>query len=166
MGEFAVIAEKLEKIDVFKILRDITKENDVQKWVKDTVQGRWQTKGQDAFGNFPQTDRSGPGEVYADLTIILKEQNSGVSGIVSHITLTESGAFWDSFRIIVKSDGWDTTADFIKEDGHMQRNFTQDYGSKKEFEDAVTDLKNEELAEMIKLYYYPRFEKKINDILS
>ena len=166
MSEFRDLAVKVQKIDVYKILEDITKQSNVQKWVKDTVKNRWQRTGIDAFGNKAQTDSSSPGEVYSYLSNVLKENRSGIAGITDHITLTDTGQFWASFRLIVNRYGFETEADFLKSDGHMYENFTQDYTSRKEFESAVTGLSDNELSEMVEKYYYPLFIKKINEILQ
>jgi hypothetical protein len=166
MSEFGTLADKVAKIDIFRILEEITRENDVQNWIKNAPKDRIQKTGIDALGNKMQTDRSSSGEVYSDLTNILKEQNSGIAGITSHVTLTERGDFWDSLKLIIKRDGFETTANFIKEDGHMFKNFTQDYSNEKEYEDAVDGLSKDQLAQLVIVYYFPRTVKKINEILS
>ena len=164
MGEFAKLAKKVGKIDIYKILEDITRENDVQKWIKDTIKNRFlKGGGVTADGTILQTDSASGGNPYSNRTMDIKDY---LGQEIRWVTLKDTGDFWESLRIIIKRDGFETKADFMKKDGHIQKNFTQQYGSQKEFENAVDGLSNDELIQLVSIYYYPRTVNKLNEILS
>lgn len=165
MDAIGQLKENLQKISINDSFREILRESGVQSFIKDTIKNRIQRTGIDGKGERLKTDSSRGGQVYSDFTNILKEKKSGISGITSHVTLTDSGDFWESLRVLIKAESFVTEADFIKTDGHMQRNFTRDYGSQKEFEDAVTSLTQSELESLVGDYIYPRLIKKINAVL-
>ena len=165
MNAFEATAKRFKKIDVFGILREITKQSDVQRWVKDTIKNRIQRTGIDANNNKLKTDSPFP-EPYSFYTSLIKGRKSGIASIATHVTLTDTGDFWRSFKITLIEDGFRTSADFQKSGGNIHDNFTQDYPNKKDFEDAVLGLSESELNEIVSKYYYPRFIKKINEILS
>jgi hypothetical protein len=166
-AETKKVYESIQKIDLSVIIEDITKKENIQRWIKDTIKGRIQTKGIDAKGNKMQTDRSSPGEPYSDYTMDLKDTfGSGFGNVISHVTLTQEGDFWESLRVTIIQKGFRTEADFIKKDGHMYKNFTQDYTSQEDFENAVTGMTENELKELFTDFYAPLIIKKINEILQ
>jgi hypothetical protein len=174
MNEFATyekkvksLYDKLKNINIPKMVEDISRENDVQTWIKDTIRERHLEKGEDAFDEKMQTDRSSPGEPYAFVTMDLKDTfGSGYGSIIDHVTLYDTGEFWKSLRVVVIKNGFRTEADFLKKDGHMYDNFNQDYSSEKEFEDAVTGLTEKQFKDLITTYYLPKIDEKIHAILQ
>lgn len=165
MSEFGTLAASLKKISPNQILKEILSKPDIQIWIKNRIKNRVQTTGIVADGTKLKTDNSKSGKHYSDFTIFLKEKfNSGIAGITDHVTLTEGGQFWESLRILIKENSFETKADFIKTDGHMYKNFTSDFGSRKEFEDAVDGLSYEDLQSLTEQKIYPEFIRKFNNI--
>lgn len=158
------IAENLKKINFDKIFKEVFSSQNIQSWVLNTVKNRIQQTGKDSSGDQFKTDSSLAGESYADLTIILKEKfGSGIGAIDSHVTLTQSGKFWDSMRYHLIQGGIQLTADFIKEDGHMFRNFTRDFDGPEDFEEKVLGLTDSELENMLNNMINPLILKKLRE---
>jgi hypothetical protein len=162
---FGQLAQNIRKISISQILQDIISESSTQQIIKDTIKNRIQTSGKTATNQELRTDRAEQGEVYNAFTIDVKEQGSGISSITSHVTLTQGGQFWESLRISLITYGFRTEADFIKEEGHMFKNFTFTYGSQKEFEDDVIGLSENELREIWTNYLEPKLIKRINETI-
>jgi len=163
MGAFGTYAKKFQKIDVFQIFRDITRENDVQKWIIEVINRRVEFTGITSDGTKLQTDSSSGGNPYSIATMNIKDY---LGQRISNVTLKDTGDFWDSFKIILLDDGFRIDADFEKKDGNIQRNFTQQYSSEKEFEDAIASLNQDEFRILVEQFYYPKFVKKVNAILQ
>ena len=70
-----------------------------------------------------------------------------------------------SFKILIKTDGFEIDADFFKKDSYISANFMMSFSNRAEFENAVESLTETEIQNLVNTYYYPRYIKKINEIL-
>jgi len=166
MSDFGTLAANLKKISPNRILKNILSKSDIQSWIKTTIKNRVQTTGIVADGTKLKTDQSKGGQHYSAFTIFLKNKfNSGIAGITDHVTLTESGKFWESLKVIIKENSFETQADFMKSAGHMHNNFTSDFASRKEFEDAVDGLSYAELQQLTEQKISPEFIEQFNNLI-
>lgn len=156
---------KQTRSNLNNIFECVFKYDNVQKWLENTPKQRIQNTGKDSTGEKLKTDRSGLNEFYSDLTIILKENESGIGSISEHVTLTQSGRFWQSLKIVFFESGFKYDADFVKEDGHMYRNFTRDYDSAEDFEKKIAGVSVEELSFMLKNMIIPTLIKELRATL-
>jgi hypothetical protein len=164
MTEFGILAQKVDQIDIYGMMREITRKN--SRKIKDIVQNRIQRTGIDAEGNKIQTDQSSTGQVYSNATIRLKEKKSGIAGVSDHVTLTDSGALWRTFELYIKNNGFILDLDTDKGAVDVYENFTQDYGTQKLFKDSVEGLNEKELDLLASEIYFPEILNKINEILQ
>ena len=98
--------------------------------------------GVDAFGNILETDSSERG-VYSPFNPKNYAQN--------YVDLEDTGAFKDSFNVVVKNTFATLEADFNKGDSHIFDNFSASYKNEASFEEAILDLTNEDMTASISL---------------
>jgi hypothetical protein len=161
MSDFQALANDLKKIDSNKILRDIFSDTSLQKWILDQPKNRIQRTGINSDGNKLQTDSSSSGNPYADTTMDLKERLGQTN---DHVTLTDTGDFWDSFRFKLEADGFEIIANFIKNGEHIGVNFLQDY-TRAEFFETITSLSESEENELI-MKIFDKYIQKIDEVLQ
>lgn len=157
MATFATAALDF-KVDFNKILNDIFKAPNIQKWVFDTIQKRLYLEGETGTDVVLKTDSSGP-DPYSPVTMDVKDFRGQRIG---NVTLKDKGDFYASFRMALTLFGFEISADFDKESGHIYENFTKLFASKAEFEDAVLTLKDNEIEFMIKNMIIPKIQMIFN----
>lgn len=162
MATWLEMAENI-KYNFTEIFNDIFKSNDIQRWVIQTIQRRLGTTGTTADGTQLKTDKASGGNYYSNRTIDIKDY---FGQITSHVTLRDSGDFYQSMKYVLIQFGFEMEADFQKKDGHIQKNFTDQYGSQAEFETDVMDLSESEIDYMVKTFINPKFEKALNEVIQ
>lgn len=163
MSTFQEAADVFKHINPKRIFREVLESDKLQEFIYDTVQNRVVKTGIAGDGTKLRTDAAESGEFYNAFTIIMKERSSGSGGITDHVTLYQSGKFWDSMRMTILDTSIKLYANFEKKDGNMYKNFTFQFGSAKEFEDAVLSLNQTELKKTLNNYVIPEFERKLNE---
>lgn len=173
MESFALLAANLKKIDFDKMLSEIMKLPKIKDQITKDIQFRLFGTGKDSEGNSLKTDKSikeGLGNVYAHSTINEIEPPGRFRGKkqrgqkFSNVTLSNDGDFYLSLDIISNLFGFETQADFMKEDGHIYDNFKMSYGNKNIFEDKITGINKKEINELKQSVYKILF-KRLNEIL-
>ncbi len=156
---FGTLAANARKVDTYEILRDILFRKDIQEFIKNAPKNRIQQTGIAADGTKLRTDKSASGEFYSEFTIFLKEDSGQETG---HVTLTDSGKFWRDVFIRIERDRFILDSIFEKPEGNIFDNFSFQFSSGKEFEDAVlglNELEQDQLAGMI----YPHFKRELEN---
>lgn len=161
MSDFATVAKVFE-FDFNHELNEIFTSKNIQNWIIKTEQNRLYKSGQTGDLIILKTDNSAPGMPYSFATMDVK---SFYGQRISNVTLKDKGEFYSSFRIALNLFGFEINADFEKEDGHIQKKFTNQFSSKAKFEESVLSLTDEELKTMIETMIIPkiyeRFEENI-----
>lgn len=142
------------------ILKVFLSEN-LDNWIKEAIKTRIQMAGVDAEGNQFKTDNSTQGESYSNLTIELKERRSGKSSITDHVTFYDTGQFWGTMKVTPIDGGFEIEMDFVKENGHIYKNFTRDYSSQRMFEMAIMSMNDSEIKKFIE-HLNPKLLKELN----
>jgi hypothetical protein len=157
--------EMAEMINVnfTEIFNDIFRAGNIQRWVIATIQRRLEGTGKTADGTQLKTDKATAGNYYADYTIDIKDY---LGQTFSHVTLKDSGDFYNSMRYVMIELGFEVEASFMKKNGHMQKNFTNQYGSQAEFEADVLSLSDNEIEFMMQNFINPKFERELNAALQ
>ena len=160
MSTFAELSQAFNKIDVKQVLKMVLQDEKIQSTIKDIIKNRIINTGIAGDNTKLRTDRAESGEFYNSFTIFWKEEKSfGKGSITDHVTLYQGGQFWDSLKVEILDNSFKTDADFEKKDGHMFKNFQNQYSSKKDFEDAVTSLTPDELKKVLRNFIEPEFMK-------
>lgn len=160
MSTFGEIATATKNLSTKTILKEVLRDVSIHKFIFKTIKNRTQSTGIAGDGTKLRTNKAEQGEFYSAFTMFLKQGNSGIAGITNHVTLTESGGFWDSLKFELLENSFLIDADFVKSDNNMYDNFSFQFGSQKEFEDAVLSLTNAELQTLLNNYIVPEFLKK------
>jgi hypothetical protein len=158
MSDFGTLADNLRKIDSNKLFREVFSDPAFQRWILTRPKERIQNTGINSDGKKLKTIKASSGNFYADRTIDIKDF---LGQTFSHVTLTDTGDFWDSFRFELQSDGFEIRGDYIKDGEHIGSNFPY---SLPEFYETTSGLNEQELTEM-KTRAMDIFIKKLNEIL-
>ena len=159
MPTFLDISKKFD-INFNTILNDIFKAQNIHTWVLNAIRKRLYDKGETGSGNILKTDSSRGGNPYSDVTMDIKDFHGQK---ISNVTLKDSGEFYNSFRMALNLFGFELSGDFQKTDGHIAKNFTNQYGSEIEFENDVMSLTDQEIDQLIKNDIIPMIFKKLNE---
>jgi len=168
MSTFGEIATNIKKIDTNKILIEVLKEKSVQINILNLIKTRLHYKGIDSNGNTLKTDMSVGNNKYAFSTIYEKKRFLGkiARGLrYKNVTLFNDGDFYHSFKILILTHSFKIDADFIKRDGHIQKNFEDMYASPKKMEDLIMSLNENELNKIVDEYIEPEFFKILDESL-
>ena len=82
-------------------------------------------------------------QYYAPLTIRIKKKMSGLSSVTEHVTLFNSGDFYDSFKISTTKNTIKISAEMEKSDGNIHDNFSHSF-TEKEFIKEILSLSEAE----------------------
>ena len=160
---FKEIAKQMNKEFLLKNVRKALNSSQVQTWIIDTIQARLYYKGEDSAGDILRTDLARAGRTtrgfYANTTERIKGKKNQRQ---SNVTLTDSGDFYNSFDVEVGKDFYIVDANFNKSDGHIFNNFTSEYSSKKDFENLIASLNEDELDTFIDSIFSDYFLANIN----
>lgn len=160
MPTFLDIAGFVKEFDTVQTLSKIFSSQNIQKWVLDTIRNRIDLSGVTGSEQTLKTDKSGSGNPYSDFTMDIYDW-MGLQ--TNHVDLKVSGDFHASFRFVLNLFGWEITADFQKEDGHIAKNFTNMYSSQEDFESDVLSLTAQEIDSLIKNQVTPLYLKEYHE---
>jgi hypothetical protein len=158
---FKQILQSLKRVNINDLGRFVFSQSNIQKWIIETIQNRLERTGIDAFGEKLKTDSSSTGEFYSFATIVIKEQLGQETG---HVTLKDTGDFYNTFRIFLKQNAIIIDADFDKGTSHIADNFTRDY-SQKELENAIESLSESEINTLINTFVFEETINYLNKVL-
>lgn len=146
-------------MDVISIILDLLESEKFNEWIFEKIRDRLYYTGKDVDGNELQTDISrleGFDPHYARFTVLVKQGlKERIDGRrkgderTENVTLYDTGDFYQSFAIEVRDTFAEITADFIKNDGHLQENFEFTYASREEFEDKILNLSDTEINQLM-----------------
>jgi hypothetical protein len=146
MPTFGDIAKEIKKIDLIESFQKFAKQRKINDSIIKAIQKRLFNKGITGDNIKLITDKSSPGNVYADLTIDIKDLHNDP---FNRVTLKDTGEFYDKMVTVSGKGEIIIDSDFEKDEGHMQENFKALYGSTKEFEESVLSLTDEELLKFV-----------------
>lgn len=115
MDELTKFIRRFIKFDLNKALFEIMRLPDIQKLVLNLNKSQLFALGQDSKG-------AALGE-YSDFTKVIKQEKGQR---IDHITLLDSGDFYDSFKILLENDGFVIDADAQKESNNLFAEFGVD----------------------------------------
>jgi hypothetical protein len=159
MSNFADVKNKFRSFN--EVLNEVFNSRNIQEWMTETLQNRLYKDGVTGTGIELKTDESLPGMPYSPATMDIK---SFQGKRIRNVTLKDDEDFYDSFRIILNLFGFEIEADFIKGGGHIHDNFTNQFTTKKEFEEAVLSLTESEIDYMINKMVIPEIKRKYDEI--
>jgi hypothetical protein len=138
MFVFGELAQKLKAFDFEKAASVSLNDKVIHDLIEEKVKDRLYT-GYDSDMQKMQTDRSKQQgtTAYALRTMAIK---SIINQPILRVTLFYLGDFYPDINIVNDFSSLKIDSDFEKKYGHMYKNFTTSYRSKKEFEEKVLDL--------------------------
>ena len=92
----------LKSVNINKIIADLLKRPDYQEFITQLNKNRLAKKGEYVDGTKIKTFFANTPDVYAPRTIDLKQEQSGIAGITKHVTLYNTGFFYESMALKVK----------------------------------------------------------------
>ena len=114
---FRELAKKIQKLDENKILKKVFSDDLLQAQILDlNTKGQLYERGVDSKGD--------PTGEYAPFTLAYKQTIAGALGNdtrTDHITLKDTGEFYESFKFKNKDDGFIIEADTQKEETDLQQ---------------------------------------------
>lgn len=127
--------EIAKKIDFESVLFAVFSNEEIKRRIVFLITKRLYEKGTDKENQKLTTDKGNP--FYSNYTVKLKKQKRQK---FQNVTLRDSGTFYQSFKVDVMKTFFEIQAEFMKENGHMQKNFTKSYNSEAIFEEMITGL--------------------------
>jgi hypothetical protein len=114
--------EKIVSSNLDSVLFVIWGESDTQEFIIDLLQNQLALKGED--GNENKLWSYSSSQPYAPFTIEKKKENSKALGrVTDHITLFDSGEFYDSYTVIANPKGFTVKADTSKGNNDLAADF-------------------------------------------
>ena len=104
------LVRNIESIDINKIVAELLSTEEYQIFITGLNKERLSKKGEDINGNEIKTYFANSPNVYANRTISIKNGKSGTAGITEHVTLFDTGFFYNSFALKVKRTVFAITA--------------------------------------------------------
>lgn len=141
MFVFGAVAKNIKEFNFIKETTLILNQSEIQDAIIDFIQDRLFNKGETSDGTILKTDNAFGSAVYGSFTLKSKQSKGQKT---NNVTLKDTGDFYRSFKVEAQKAFIAITADFEKEDGNIQENFTSQYGSEKSFEEAILDLNDKE----------------------
>jgi hypothetical protein len=140
-----------ESVDIYSMLDEIFSQSRVQDEVIRLNQEQLQS-GVDSRDKEINTIGGSP---YRPYTVKIKKIKGQPTNIV---TLYDTGAFYNSFRVKITNQGYEILADFRKDDGDIRDNLPGEFD--------VLGLTDESLAELVYETILPRLDKMIKQKLN
>ena len=163
---FVSFAKRIKKINVLAIVQEILSDRNVQLTILDAIRWRLLEHGKDSNGKELQTDiakQQSRGNKYALFTI---KQKIAKGHIYKHVTLKDTGEFYNSMDIDADKFYANIKADFIKSDGHIYENFEKSYSSQLEFEKSILSPGTKVINSLIHNVIYPRLMGEIREAMG
>lgn len=157
MATFLEISKRVEKINMNNIYKIVFSEKNIQSWSLGAIQNRLYDIGVDGVGNKLKTDNAGSG-FYSERTKDIKNLEGKK---FSNVTLEDTGAFYHSMKFNLNLYGFDIDANFLKEHGHIYKNFTESYANKADFEDKILKLTVKEFDYIMQTFAIPKIKQEI-----
>ncbi len=105
---------KIQKLNLFSLLQNIFNKSEFKEFIIDKNQEQLYDKGIDAKGKIIKTYKAGKGFPYAPYTVsqkIIRKQKVNV------VTLKDTGAFYDSFKVNSETECVVINAEFLPQIG-------------------------------------------------
>lgn len=159
---FGKIADNLKNIDFDAILRAMFVSENCPKTIKEWILFRLE-RGETEDGDLLITDHAVPPFRYSPYTV---KQKKKYGQDFVHVTLEDTGDFYNSIKINFTEKGFEIAADFDKPDGKMYENFELMFANEAAFESAVIGLNDSEINELITILITNIHNKLIELILQ
>jgi hypothetical protein len=162
MPTFGEIAKDFKKLKFIDLFEDFAKRKTINDQIINTIKKRLFADGVTGDGVKLRTDNALSGDFYSLLTERVKKFEGQK---ISNVTLKDTGEFYDSFVTLINKQFLIIDADFNKDDGHIQKNFTSQFGTADKFEESVLSLTDEELVKIILDQFIDYLNKQLHNIL-
>jgi hypothetical protein len=148
------LQKKTNMQTVYSVTFKIFQMDWLQEWIITTIQTRLKRQGTDYKGGKLRTSTAflQRQNFYSLFTQEIKRISES-----QHVTLEDSGKFYDSMDVVINKTTAKLIADFNKPKGHIQFNFTNQYKTEKEFETAIMNLSNSDRAVFLNDIFLPEF---------
>ena len=113
MSTLAEIATSFEKMNIEKSLIKVLKNDRTQLFIEEMIHDRIYSHGITGTGVKLRTDKAKSGHYYSTFTEIIKDY---VHEPINRVTLTDTGDFWRSLKVLIKQHSFITKANFEKKD--------------------------------------------------
>lgn len=147
------------------MFNEVVNELKADKLIINTIQDRLYITGRTANGTFLKTDQSyneGRGNVYAKKTISYKKESNHP---YSNVTLSDSGEFYDSFKVDFTSKEIILSANFKKGDKDISENFRYTFNDER-FKKEILSLTAKEKKVFSKLIVTKLVQKILNTLTN
>lgn len=139
--------KKLFDINLYSLLDEIMKNKGVQQQFIDYNQFQLFEDGLDANGKFIRTIEGDP---YTKNTKQIKSEKGQAT---DHVTLHDTGDFYNTFGVVIRENGYEIVADFMKGSSDIRDNFSSLYD--------FLGLTEESLEKIVNETILPKLEKMI-----
>ncbi len=119
MDAIGTLATKLSAFNVNETLEKILSTQGYKTLIPQMIKSRLRDEGTYSTGEPIYTKRGNP---YTNLTVEIKSQQTGISGITDHVTLYSTGTFWKTFALQPKKDSFSVDYNENKPDGKISDN--------------------------------------------
>ena len=145
MANFGSIGYNIGKLNIEKIMFSFFSEKKIQDSIINTLQDRLFAVGLKKGSQSIDTDKGNP---YAPYTQAYKRSKGEP---FNRVTLADSGSLYDSMVLQVQKNQMSLVASFDnpKYDGGIFKNFQSSFANKKEFEETVMSLTENEIEKII-----------------
>ena len=154
MDAIGTLAVKLSAFNVNETLRKILDTQGYGALIPQMVKSRLGSEGTYSTGEPIFTKKGNP---YSSFTVAVKSQQTGVSGITSHVTLHDSGKFWSTFALKPTKTSFSVEYNDNKPDGKVSDNIPA-------LESAIS-LTDQELDELRYIKILPDFIEEFRNAI-
>lgn len=156
MFVFKAIANKLTKSKLNSYTSTVLGYEFVKEWILNDIQERLYNKGETATGSDLQTDRAKmqASDTYSRYTKFLKNQKNQK---IDNITLNDSGAFYNSFKVNVNKTFYSIYANFDKKGSNIYDNFKTSFNNFDEFKSEILNMSDKSLRIFYDKIFLPEF---------
>lgn len=156
MPTFADIAKEYKKLSIIDYFETFARQKSINDKVVNAIKKRLYATGVTGSGDKLKTDNAKDG-FYSPYTEWVKT----IAGQkTSNVTLKDTGEFYDSIITMANKFEFIIDANFEKDDGHIQRNFTKMFSGSESFEESVLSLTSQELLDIIIEAFFDYFNKE------
>jgi len=149
-----ILQKKMNMNTVYSVTFKIFNMDWLQEWLITTIQDRLEKQGTDYKGKKLRTSTAflQRQNFYSLFTQEIKKISES-----QHVTLEDSGKFYNSMDVVINKTTAKLIADFNKPKGHIQANFTNMYKTEKEFETAIMNLSINDRNVFLNKIFLPEF---------
>ena len=160
---FGNIAKKLSNKTALlnKLSEAVYQQDVVQDFVIEEIQERLSTKGEDSQNQRITTNKSVNNPFERPYSINTEPIKRSKAQRFDVVTLKDSGEFYRSFKMIVGSTFMLIDADFNKKGNNIADNFTLQYKSMTDFENAILKMTQSEFENFLQNIFLPYFNRQM-----